>query len=133
MSEKENLKVGMKASFTKIASDEVVQKLAEVSGDNNPVHLVDDYAAQSIFGKRIAHGLFCVGLVSNVLGNQLPGHGTILLNENINYCKPVYIDDEITATVEIVKVSERKMELSYLCINQRGIEVMNGTALVKVL
>lgn len=125
--------IGMQASLKAVATDEAVLKIADASGDYNPVHIDDDYAKNSIFGGRIAHGLFCLGLISNLLGNRFPGPGTILMNETVDYLKPVYIDDEITATVEVISISGKKLGLSYRCANQNNLEVMKGTALVKVL
>jgi 3-hydroxybutyryl-CoA dehydratase len=71
------LRIGATASYTKIVTDEDVRLFAKVSGDVNPIHLEDEYARKSRFGQRIAHGLLAGSLISNVLGNVLPGHGTI--------------------------------------------------------
>lgn len=128
------LEIGMKAGLKMTATGQLINQIAEISGDYNPVHINDQYAQKSIFGKRIAHGLFCLGAVSNILGNVLPGEGTIIIEEDAKYYKPVYIDDEILTTVEITRLMEKgRVETRFECINQNKVKVMDGTVLVKVL
>lgn len=135
MSKCDSFKVGDKASIKKIATSETVIKLAEISGDKNPVHLDDVYAASTVFGKRIAHGLFCLGMISNLLGTQLPGNGTVLVSEVINYKRPVFIDDVIETTVEIDEIiaEKNKIKMSFSCINQNDVVVLYGYAIVKIM
>lgn len=127
-------KKGDSAVLEMTASDSTVRQLAEISGDKNPVHLDDAYASDTVFGKRIAHGLFCLGMLSNVIGNQLPGWGAILVNQEIKYRKPVYIDDHILAKVEVQEIIKEKnrLVLSCSCSNQRGDVVLEGTAVVNL-
>ena len=86
-----DITVGQKASLTKTFTDEDVRKFAEVSLDVNPLHLDDEYAKTTIFGKRIAHGVLTCGLISAVLANKLPGQGTIYLGEEVGLSAPVYL------------------------------------------
>lgn len=130
-----NLKIGDKVSMKRIATEDVVIKFAEISGDNNPVHLSEEYASKTIFGSRIAHGLFCLGMVSNLIGMQLPGEGSILVNESVKYRKPVYINDEIETTVEVTDFiyEKNKVIMSISCVNQKGEVVLDGVTEVKVV
>jgi 3-hydroxybutyryl-CoA dehydratase len=126
------LKIGDSASLTKTFTDEDVRKFAAISGDKNPVHLDDEYAAQTQFKKRIAHGMLTAGLISAVLGTKLPGEGSIYLGQTINFRAPVYIDDTITATVTIIKMHERKpiVTLETICKNQDDVIVLDGEAVL---
>lgn len=115
------------------ATDFLVREIARVSGDTNPVHLNDEYAAQTIFGKRIAHGLFCLNHISKLIGNYLPGNGSILINQTFSYKKPVYIGDEIKTTIKIVNIYDEKKiyTLETKCENQNGEIVLLGETKVK--
>lgn len=120
--------------FTNIvATDEIVKNIARVSGDVNPIHLDDEYASQSIFGRRIAHGLFCLNAISMIIGNYLPGPGAILIEQSFQYRRPVYIGDEITVTVTVKEVRLEKSIylLDAVCTNQAGELVLEGTSKIK--
>ncbi len=126
------LTIGDSASLTKTFTDEDVRAFARISGDNNPVHLDEEYAAKTMFKKRIAHGMLTAGLISAILGTQLPGEGSIYLGQTLNFKAPVYLDDTITATVTVVKLHERKpiATLETVCTNQDGVVVLDGEATV---
>ena len=126
--------VNEKASISKLVEKEIVNKLADVSGDRNPIHLDEKYAEKGPFKKCIAHGLFCIGMISNLIGNVLPGSGAVLLEQHMNYCHPVYFGDIITATVEIVEIDEikRYITLRQVCVNQNDIVVLDGLSKVKL-
>lgn len=126
------LKIGDRASLSKTFTDEDVRTFATISGDKNPVHLDENYAAQTPFKKRIAHGMLTAGLISAILGTQLPGEGTIYLGQTINFKVPVYLDDEITATVTVIKLHEKKpiATLETVCKNQDDVVVLDGEAVV---
>lgn len=128
-----DLKVGQKASVTKTFADEDVRKFSEVSLDTNPIHLNDEAAAKSIFGKRVVHGIATCGLISAVLANKLPGPGTIYLGQEAKFTAPVFLGDTITATCEITEIREDKhiVKLSTTCTNQDGKTVISGVATVK--
>jgi 3-hydroxybutyryl-CoA dehydratase len=126
------LEVGAKASRTKTFTDEDVRSFAQVSGDDNPLHLDADYAATTRFGQRIVHGMLTAGLISAVLANDLPGEGTIYMSQTLQFKAPVFIGDTITATVEVIKFREDKRiaTLATTCINQDGKVVLAGEAVV---
>ncbi len=127
-----SLKVGDRASRTKTITDEDVQNFAKATGDTNPVHLDDAYAAETRFGRRIAHGMLTGSLISAVLGNDLPGRGTIYLGQEFRFKAPVFIGDTVTATVELVKYREDKRIATFqtTCVNQDGVLVVEGEAVV---
>lgn len=130
--EKKVLKVGMKDSMVRVVTSEDVVKFSEVSGDTNPVHLNEEFAKTTMFGRRIAHGIISAGYISAVLGNQLPGQGTIYLGQTLSFRKPVFLGDEITTTVEIIEANEEKhiYTLKTECVNQDGKVVTTGQATV---
>ncbi len=126
------IKIGDSASLTKTFSDEDVRSFAEISGDKNPVHLDDEFAAQTQFKKRLVHGMLTAGLISAVLGTELPGPGSIYLSQSINFRAPVFIGDTITATVTVTKMREGKpiVTLETVCKNQDDVVVLKGEAVL---
>ncbi len=128
----ETYPLGKSASFTKTITDADIVLYAGLTGDLNPVHINDVAAAQSPFKQRIAHGMLTMGLVSAVLGMQLPGPGTIYLKQDIRFTAPVYIGDTVTATVRVDQVLAEKgrLVLTTTCANQKGDQVLTGTATV---
>lgn len=128
------LQPGDAASRTLTISDETIRAFAEVTGDNNPVHLDDEYAAGTRFGRRIAHGMIAAGLVSATLANDLPGPGTVYLSQTLKFKLPVYPGDSVTATVEVLSVRPDKpiVTLSTVCTNQDDEVVLDGEAVVMV-
>ena len=125
-------KIGDNASLSKTFTDEDVRQFASISGDENPVHLNDEYAAQTPFKKRIVHGMLTAGLISAVLGTQLPGEGSIYISQSLNFRAPVYLNDTITARVEVIKIHERKpiITLKTVCANQDDLVVLEGEAVL---
>lgn len=128
------LKVGATASRTRCITDADVRAFAQVSGDHNPIHLDDAYAASMRFGRRIAHGILTGGLIASVLSRDLPGEGTIYLSQSFKFGAPVFIGDEITATVELTALREDKHIATFrtTCTNQEGTLVLDGEAVVVV-
>lgn len=126
------LEIGITAQRTQVITDEAIRAFAQASGDTNPVHLDDAYAATTPFGRRIAHGMLSAGIISAVLGNDLPGPGTIYLGQELKFKAPVYIGDTLTATVELVKYREDKRIATFrtTCTNQDGVVVVEGEAVV---
>ena len=122
------MKIGKKASITKKITQEDIINYSKISLDDNPLHLNEEYAKNSIFKKRIAHGMIAAGLISAVLGTKLPGKGSIYLEQNLKFLKPVYINDDITATVEIKKIENKIVTLETFCINQEGKIILKGEA-----
>lgn len=128
----DTLKVGETAEFAKTIAESDIYTFAGITGDFNPAHINEEYARQSPFKTRIAHGMFGAGMISAVLGNRLPGPGTIYLSQEMKFLKPVHFGDTITAKVEIIEILEAKnrLRLRTTCINQRGDVVIDGEALV---
>jgi 3-hydroxybutyryl-CoA dehydratase len=124
--------IGMTASRTRTITDAVIRAFAEASGDTNPIHLDEEAAAASQFGRRIAHGMLTASVISAVLGNDLPGAGTIYLGQDVKFKAPVFIDDTITATVELVKFREDRRIATFRTTvhNQDGVLVLEGEAVV---
>lgn len=125
-------KIGDSAQLSKTIKDEDIRIFAEVTGDKNPLHLDDEFASKTIFKRRIAHGILTAGLISSVIGNRLPGNGTIYLSQTLNFLAPVYVGDEITAKVEVLQVLKegKRLRLKTQVINQNGTVVVDGEALV---
>lgn len=109
--------VGQSASLTRVVSDEMVALMAQVTGDTNPVHLDDAYAATTRFQRRIAHGVFSGGLISAVLGTRLPGPGAIYLSQSLRFTAPVFIGDRLTAQVRVTAwhAEKRRLTLATTC------------------
>ncbi len=126
------LERGDSASRTTVITAELVDTFARITGDSNPVHLDEAYAAQTRFGKRIAHGMYTASLVSSVLANELPGPGTIYLGQDVKFKAPVFIGDTITATVEVIayRADKRIATFRTTCTNQDGTVVVEGEAVV---
>jgi len=124
------LKIGDLAQLSRTITEKDVQEFARVTGDTNPLHLDEDYAQTTIFKGRIAHGLLSMGLFSTLLGNILPGHGTIYLSHEIKFLAPVRIGDTITAKVEVVELipDRNRAKFRTTCTNQEGTIVVDGTA-----
>jgi 3-hydroxybutyryl-CoA dehydratase len=129
-----SIALGDRASLSKIISTKDVRRFAEISGDHNPVHLDMSYAAQTRFGRPIAHGMLVAGLISAVLGTELPGPGSIYLSQTLQFRAPVYINDRITAAVEVIAIRPDKpiVTLKTVCTNQIEQVVLEGEAVLLV-
>jgi 3-hydroxybutyryl-CoA dehydratase len=123
---------GTKATRTQTITDEMVRTFATLTGDNNPVHLDDAFAATTRFGKRIAHGMLAASLISAALANDLPGPGTVYLSQTLQFKAPVYLGDTVTAIIEVKSVREDKpiATLITTCVNQDNLTVLEGEAVV---
>lgn len=128
----DKIRLGDHASFTKTVTEADVVLYAGISGDINPVHIDDETAKRSRFGKRIAHGMLSAGFISAVLGTQLPGPGTIYTAQELKFVKPVMIGDTVTATVTVIERDEEKnrLKLETTVTNQAGEPVITGIATV---
>lgn len=124
-----DIAVGMKASSTHRVTDEKIRAFASVSEDFNPIHLDADYALNTRFGKRIAHGAMLASFISSLFAMKLPGPGCIYISQNTVFKKPVYINDEVIAEIEITSIDELKKRVffSTLCYVNDQI-VLEGTA-----
>lgn len=127
----EDLEVGMTRHLQKQITDRDIELFAEVSTDRNPVHLDDSYAQDTIFEGRIAHGMLTAGLVSAVIGEQLPGHGTVYLGQTLKFMAPVRPGDMVRAevTVETIDHAKRRVTLATRCLVGDTV-VLKGEAVV---
>ena len=126
------LKIGDSASTTKTFSDDDVRTFAEISGDKNPIHLDDEFAAGTRFGKRLVHGILTSGMISALLGMELPGPGSVYIQQTLKFRAPVYIGDTITATVTVTRLRADKpiVTMETVCQNQDGAVVIDGEAVL---
>jgi 3-hydroxybutyryl-CoA dehydratase len=121
----------MVRSISKVITDRDIEMFAEVSTDRNPVHLDEDYAQETIFGGRIAHGMLTAGLVSAVIGEQLPGHGTVYLGQTLKFLAPVRPGDMVDAIVTVtdMDIGKRRVTMDTHC-EIDGKKVLKGEAIV---
>ena len=131
----QQLYIGKKANKTKKITKEIVNDFGEMIEDLNPLHMDKQKAEKGPFGKRIAHGVYGIGMISSILAMQMPGEGTIYLEQNAKFLKPIYLEDTITATVEIVDIINKEkgiLKLRTYVVNQDADIVVDGYAVVKV-
>jgi len=126
------INLGEAAALSLTATAETVAQYARLTGDLNPVHLDDDYAARSFFKRRVAHGLLAAGLISAVLGTRLPGPGAIYLRQELDFKAPVFLGETITARAQVLEKFDRqeKIKLRTWVENQDSRLVLDGSALV---
>ena len=129
----EDLAVGLSEDLHKVISSSDVVGFAEVTGDRNPIHLSEHFAARTPFGHRIAHGLYTASLISAVLGTRLPGPGAIYISQTLNFRAPVKIGDEVVVRVEVAELipERRRARLACTC-SVEGEVVLDGEAWIKV-
>ncbi len=129
----EDLTVGQIETLSKTVSASDVVGFAEISGDRNPIHLSEHFAAQTPFGTRIAHGLYTASLISAVLGTRLPGPGAIYISQTLNFRAPVKIGDTVEVTVSVAELMPEKTRARLSCTCRVDDEVvLDGEAWVKV-
>lgn len=127
----EDIEIGMTRQLRKVVTDTDIEMFAQVSTDHNPVHLDDDYARDTIFEGRIAHGMLTAGLISAVIGEQLPGHGTIYLGQSLKFLAPVRPGDMVLAEVTVTDMDIRKRRVKMDCrCSVDGKSVLEGEAMV---
>ena len=131
----DKIEIGTKATYSKTCSAEDIRQFAKLSGDANPVHLDEEYARNTQFGRCIAHGMYTAALVSAAVAVKLPGPGSIYLGQDMKFRAPVFIDDTITVELEVESIREDKpiVGLKFSCVNQHGKKVATGTAVVMAL
>ncbi len=127
----EDLEIGMSRYLRKEITDRDIELFAEVSTDRNPVHLDDAYAQDTIFEGRIAHGMLTAGLISAVIGEQLPGHGTIYMGQSLKFMAPVRPGDVVLAEVTVLTIDYAKRRVALECRCSVGdMVVLKGEATV---
>ncbi len=128
-----NYFVGQCCSLVKTISNEDIQDFARISGDYNPIHVDPEYAENSIFKKQIAHGMLSASYISSILGTKFPGIGTIYMEQNLRFLKPVFVNETIEITVEIAELREKgRAVLNTIVTNSNKEVVVEGVALVKL-
>jgi acyl dehydratase len=127
-----NLKIGDTVSIKKSFSQEEVLAYAKSSHDTNPVHFNVEYAAKTIFKKPIVQGLFVSSLFGGLLGSKLPGKGTIHLGQTLQFLKPVYVNEEVEASIRIISIRSDKPVITFkaTCIKENGEIAITGEAVV---
>lgn len=129
----EDLSVGLTEKLSKTVDAAYVVGFAAISGDRNPIHLSEHFAAKTPFGTRIAHGLYTASLISAVLGTRLPGPGAIYISQTLNFRAPVKIGDTVDVTVTVAELMVEKTRARLTCACSVGDEiVLDGEAWVKV-
>lgn len=131
----EDLYLGLSYSMTKSFSSEEVEQFARISGDNNMLHVNKEYAENSMFHGCIVHGFLTGSLFSAIIGTKMPGPGSVYLGQNMNFKRPVYHGQKVTATVTVTEIRKDKpiVRLSTVCVNESGETVIDGEAIVKVI
>lgn len=126
------IRVGQEVQTKRIFDSKVVQAYAELTGDFNPVHFDEAYAKATIFGKPIVHGPLVITLITTLFANELPGPGSVYLGHDVKYLLPVYYGDEITATLKVIEINEKKhIFIETTATNQHGEKVITGIARLK--
>ena len=129
----EDLSLGMTEAYPKTVKSSDVVGFAEITGDRNPIHLSEHFAARTPFKGRIAHGLYTASLISAVIGTRLPGPGAIYISQTLRFLAPVKIGDTVDAIVEVVELNEAKQRARLSCQCKVGSDVvLEGEAVVKV-
>jgi 3-hydroxybutyryl-CoA dehydratase len=129
----EDLSVGMTETLSKTVSSDDVVGFAQLTGDRNPIHLSEHFAAKTSFGGRIAHGLYTASLISAVLGTRLPGPGAVYISQTLHFRAPVRIGDTVEVTVTVAELMPDRQRARLTCTCRVGdAVVLDGEALVKV-
>lgn len=129
------MKIGDSTSSVVTYTSEKVKIFSEISGDINPIHLDNNFAKDTIFGKPIVHGMFVASQISALIANELPGPGSIYLFQDLNFILPVYHNDIVTCTIKITEIKELKkiITINTICNNQIGEKVIEGKAIIKLI
>jgi len=129
----DEIKVGMAVSYSQTVTDADIKAFAGISGDNNPVHMDQEYASESQFGNRIAHGLMSASYFSALFGTKLPGPGCVYVEQNLKFLRPVFIGDTVTASVYVIEVDNNKRRVFFKTVCEvSGKKVIMGKAEIYV-
>jgi 3-hydroxybutyryl-CoA dehydratase len=129
----EEFRIGDKAVFSKTISEADIVLFAQVSGDRYPLHLDEDYAKTTRFGKRVAHGMLSASMLSTVAGMLLQRPGGINVSQTVRFRRPVFIGDTLTATSEVIELlpERRRLRCRTTVVNQRGETIIDGEGIVQ--
>ena len=123
------IQIGMAESSSNIITNQDIMSFAKISGDKNPVHLDEEFAATTQFKKRIAHGLMSSSYFSALFGTRLPGRGCVYVGQNLNFKRPVYINDEVIAKIEVIRIDKEKRRVFFDTIcTVKGKVIIDGQA-----
>ncbi len=130
-----DLRIGDCFSTQRHVTDELIRKFADVSGDYNPIHLDEEFAKTTRFGRRIAHGMLSGAFISAVLGLEFKERKIVYLSQTMKFTAPVYIDDTVTTTATVTSIREEKgiVTLETICTNQNGKMTLTGECVVMIL
>ena len=130
-----DIKIGDTFSTSRLVTDEIIRKFAELSGDYNPIHLDEEFAKTTRFGKRIAHGMLSGAFISAVLGNEFRERKIVYLSQTMKFVAPVFIGDTVTATGTVTHIRDDNniVTLETVCTNQNGETLVKGEAAVMIL
>lgn len=109
----EEIEIGMSASYSQTVTDADIKAFAGISGDRNPVHVDEDYAEQSRYKKRIVHGMMTASYFSALFGTKIPGEGCVYVAQSLQFKRPVYMGDTVTATIEVTKIDVDKKRVFF--------------------
>ena len=134
VSSRDDFTIGEKAQLSRVISEDDIRRMADITGDFNPVHMDEEFASRTRFRGRIAHGVFSAGLISAVLGTKLPGAGAVYLKQTLDFLYPVRAGDTLTAEVEVTswRADKRIITLKTRCLNQDGKDVVYCEAVLLV-
>ncbi|HSC81408.1 MAG TPA: MaoC family dehydratase [Chitinolyticbacter sp.] len=129
----EDLSVGLSAEYRKTLTETDVVLFAGLTGDNNPMHIDAEFAAETRFGARVVHGMLTASMLSSVIGMKLPGPGCIYMSQSLRFLKPVHIGETVSATAEVVELfpEKQRVRIKTVC-SVRGEPVLDGEALIWV-
>jgi len=130
-----NIKIGDSFKNERLVTDELVRAFAEVSGDYNPIHLDEDFAKTTRFGRRIAHGMLSGAFISAVLGYEMTEKKIVYLSQTLKFTAPVFIGDTVTTTATVTAIREDKniVTMDTICTNQNGETLVKGESVVMVM
>ena len=131
----DELYIGQSCSVVKSFTTDEVTKFSTLSLDNNPIHLDEKYASSTIFGKRIVHGFLTSSLFSAIIGTKLPGNGSIYLKHDLNFCRPIFHNETITAEVKVIEIKKEKsvVVLTTKLYKENNELAVDGTAIIKLI
>lgn len=123
------IKIGASASYSQTITDADIKTFAGISGDNNPIHMDDNYASNSRYKKRIAHGLLSASFFSALFGTKIPGYGCVYVSQNLNFKRPVYLGDTVVAKITVISIDHEKKRVKFktICLVRNKI-VIEGVA-----
>jgi 3-hydroxybutyryl-CoA dehydratase len=129
----DQIEIGMSASYSQTITDADIKSFAGISGDKNPVHMSDEYASETRFGRRIVHGLLSASFFSALFGTKIPGHGCVYVNQNLQFKRPVYVGDTVTATITVTSIDRIKRRIFFdTSCKVHGKVVIAGTAEIAI-